>query len=74
MSADNMFPIILIRRMFLRPYLSERDPICGDTKNCKVLQIPSEYNLSQTGNVTQRRTRKQNPSDHLQEISMNLVV
>jgi hypothetical protein len=39
MSADNMFPIMLIKRTFLRPYLSERDPMCGDTKNCKVLQL-----------------------------------
>lgn len=38
MSADNIFPIMEIKRTFLRPYLSEKDPMCGETKNCRVLQ------------------------------------
>ena len=32
-AADRMFPIIVIKRMRLRPYLSDKEPIFGDTKN-----------------------------------------
>lgn len=36
--ADKMFPAIVTNRIRFRPYLSDRDPILGDTKNCKVLK------------------------------------
>jgi hypothetical protein len=32
-----MLPIMVIKRIFLRPYLSDRDPMCGDTRNWSVL-------------------------------------
>lgn len=39
-SADAIFPIIVMRRTRLRPYLSESAPILGETKNCSVLHSP----------------------------------
>ena len=31
--AESILPIIVIKSIFLRPYLSERDPMYGDTMN-----------------------------------------
>jgi len=44
MTAERIFPIIVMRRMRFRPYLSESAPILGDTKNWSVLKgcyVPS---------------------------------
>lgn len=32
-KAESILPIMVIRRIFLRPYLSDRDPMYGDTRN-----------------------------------------
>lgn len=32
-KAESILPIIVTRSIFLRPYLSERDPMYGDTIN-----------------------------------------
>jgi hypothetical protein len=32
-KAERILPTIVIKRIFLRPYLSERDPMYGDTRN-----------------------------------------
>ncbi len=32
-NAERILPIMVIRRTFLRPYLSDRDPMYGETRN-----------------------------------------
>ena len=39
MSADKIFPIMVIRSTRLRPCLSDRAPIFGETMNCSVLSF-----------------------------------
>ena len=37
MSAERTFPAIVAKRTVLRPYVSERDPMAGETMNWSVL-------------------------------------
>jgi hypothetical protein len=37
-SADAILPKSVRRRILRRPYLSDKLPMCGDTKNCSVLE------------------------------------
>lgn len=44
-SADTMFPIIVQSRTRFLPYLSDRAPMRGETKNCSVLGSPVQSRL-----------------------------
>ena len=57
-----MLPIMVIKRIFLRPYLSDKDPMCGDTKNWSVLtEQVSETRQCQSYMAFVLLTRIRNP-------------
>ena len=62
-----MFPAIVKRRIFLRPYLSESAPIRGETMNCNVLRFRGDLVYKTKVSKQEGPTKRVSPLDHLHE-------
>jgi hypothetical protein len=63
-KADKIFPNMEIIRILFLPYLSDNDPIMGDTTNCNALWY-EDQKQSLVIDAGGRLTRRQNPLDRL---------
>ena len=62
---------MVINRIRFLPYLSERDPIRGETRNCRVLLSPKIWEVDKWRR-TRKRTRRESPSNHLNVCSASV--